>query len=138
MTVSGEYIRITVPNLAQDEQVRLDVDRYNDTKSTRYRLPKDITLTSLETPRSLYIVSIGEPKDQTYTVSMYGFGEYTPEHIRYYISHDREVSCSIETDWSRFAPVFPSENSPILRDGQIYTTRVRFQYDASEPYTCIL
>lgn len=75
----------------------LSADEYNTIKKTKYRLPHDITLTPSDIPRDISYSSVGESRDQKYDVSIYGFEDYNPEDIRYYVHYENGATCDIMT-----------------------------------------
>lgn len=54
------------------KEIRISADIYNKEKTTKYRLPKDIVLTPSDIPSDLSVYEAGIPRDQNYTVSVYG------------------------------------------------------------------
>lgn len=107
-------------------------------KTTKYRLPRDMTLTVSEKPKNLTIEKIGLPRESTYHVSMSGFDVYTPENIRYYISYSPDASCSYPVSLTEYSSIFPQEIVPMTRDGQRMDMRIRFDIDHEKPYVCLI
>lgn len=124
--------------LGEGEKIRIDASEYNEKKSTRYRLPRDLTLSPLSYPRSLTVTSIGLPRDKDYHVSMFGFGEYTPEHMKYYVKYSNTTPCNLSTSWQEMSEIFPTVVRPLTKDGQMMEMDIHFDFNASRPYTCII
>lgn len=95
-------------------------------------------LTPLEYPRSLNIAPVGTPRDRTYAISMFGFDKYTPEHIRYFVNYDKNVTCNLSSSWQEFSPIFPTITKPLTKNGQIMNMNVQFDYDTSKPHVCLI
>lgn len=81
------------------KSITLSADEYNDKKTTPYRLPRDIVLTPSDIPRDISVSSVGESRDQKYDISMYGFDEYNPDNIRYYVHYESGATCDISSSW---------------------------------------
>ncbi len=73
ISVSGEYIELSLYNPTKDTHIRLDADRYNSIKKTKYKLPYSVNLTTTDIPSGLFIDAIGLPRDRTVSVEMYGY-----------------------------------------------------------------
>ena len=69
---------------------------------------------------------------------MFGFEKYTPEHIRYFVNYNPEVPCSVWTSWQEFSPIFPETIKPVTKNGQIFNTEIRFDFDVSKPHVCLI
>lgn len=48
-------MRVSVNNMKKSATLRIDADKYNDIRMTKYRLPRDITLVQSEFPRDIEI-----------------------------------------------------------------------------------
>lgn len=73
ISASGGYLNIMSPSVTKDsKEIRISSDIYNKQKTTRYRLPKDIVLTPSDIPSDLSVFEAGMPREQNYTVSLYG------------------------------------------------------------------
>ncbi len=108
-TVSGEYtievawgyVRVSGDAIVKKnaKSITLSADEYNNKKTTPYRLPRDIVLTPSDIPRDISVSSVGESRDQKYDISMYGFDEYNPDNIRYYVHYESGATCDISSSW---------------------------------------
>jgi uncharacterized protein YfaS (alpha-2-macroglobulin family) len=98
--VTGGYLRLVDNRSKKDDTVlTLDSKSYNKLKQTPYRLPRNITLTPSDVPKGLDITRIGDARDQTYSITLYGLGDgVSPSDIRYYTHYDEYGSCSL-TSW---------------------------------------
>lgn len=123
MNVSGEYIGVTMKNFKKGQSIRLASDVYNAKRTTKYRFGRDITLTPLEIPRSLDITSVGEPRDHAYTISMFGFDGYTPEHVRFYsYTNMDDIDCRVnDIPWHDAKLLRRETTAPLMKNGQIFT-----------------
>lgn len=123
LSVSGEYVGVSMKTFKKGESVTLSANTYNAKKTTKYRLGRDITLKPLDAPRSLDITPVGEPRDHTYTISMFGFDGYTPDHVRFYsYTNMDDIDCRVnDIPWHDAKLLHRETTAPLLKNGQIFT-----------------
>ena len=139
LVVSGEHIELSSSGwLWVGESLIVDADVYNKNKTTRYRLPRDMTLEFLEKQKSLTIERLGLPREATYHVSMDGFDIYTPENIRYFISYDPDISCTERSSLEWYSPIFPKEVVPMTREGQRMDMTISFDIEHRQSRICLI
>lgn len=167
--VQGGYMRLASYQAKKDgSPLTIKSSQYNKIHTTSYRLPRNITLTPSDIPKSLTVDSNGLPKDQLYDVSFYGLAEgLTPSDVRYYVHYDTNADCSISnwqtyqslqnsyywlkyptptvswepilrTDRVSYSQLIPKEILPDGKDGQKWIKRVQLPYDVEAPRVCII
>jgi hypothetical protein len=100
LLIGSSYVRIRskIREMPKNPQsLKIVADTYNQKKTTKYRLPRDITLAYTDIPKDLSFNAEGDPRDQKYNITLYGLGEYTPNEIRYYAHHEASADCSISS-----------------------------------------
>jgi hypothetical protein len=58
---------------------------YNSQKKIGWKLPRDITTTYSDDPHNIEIKRIGLPRDMTYEITTYGYGDLGVSDVRWYL-----------------------------------------------------
>jgi MG2 domain/Bacterial Alpha-2-macroglobulin MG10 domain/Alpha-2-macroglobulin family/A-macroglobulin TED domain/Alpha-2-macroglobulin bait region domain len=94
--VNGASIHIVPTNWKKWDTILIDAKIYNHTTSKKWELPRNISLTYSDDPRAIEIRKIWLPRDLTYEVTSYGYGELGPSDVRWYIKKmTTEHSCDL-------------------------------------------
>ncbi len=97
LSVSGASIQLSSAVWGKWDQIEIDAAIYNTTTTTKkWELPRNISLTYSDIPKGIEISSVGLPRDLTYRVTTYGYGDLGVSDVRWYmgpLSIDR--NCSI-------------------------------------------
>lgn len=138
ITVSWEYVSVQANTLKKGESITLNSDSYNDKKTTSYRLPRDMRIEWSDIPRDVSFAPVGESRDRTYDISLYGLEEYTPENIEYFVHYESWRNCTLKDSWQYLVPLRANQVHPLTREGQISHLTVQLDYDVMKPRLCII
>ncbi len=139
ITVSGEYVSIQANKMTGSSVLKVDSEKYNNNKTTQYRLPRDILLTENKNPIDFSVVQEGELIDKKYRVNLLWYSLYTPQDVRWYLHTDPDKNCSISDAWDslNFERILVDEIDT-TRDWQIQTGLYRLNFDPNENRLCII
>jgi hypothetical protein len=70
ITVSGEYVSIQANKMTGSSVLKVDSEKYNNTKTTQYRLPRDILLTENKNPIDFSVIQEGDLIDKKYRINL--------------------------------------------------------------------
>ncbi len=85
MIVSGEYMEITSNTWEKNDTIVISAEKYNTTKKTGWKIPRDIRSTYSEVSKKIEINPIGLPRDMTYQVRISGYKDLSVDDINWYM-----------------------------------------------------
>ncbi|MBC7503547.1 hypothetical protein H7169_01120 [Candidatus Gracilibacteria bacterium] len=83
--VKNNTIELTPAAWSKGDQLIIDATIYNATTKKKWELPRNISFTYSDDPRTIETKRIGQPKDMTYKVTTYGYGDLDVSDVRWYI-----------------------------------------------------
>ncbi len=137
--VSGEYVSISSSKMTDSSILKLDASIYNHLKSTKYRLPRDMTLTVSKNPKDLSIIPIAEPRDKKYQVKLMWYPWFHSKDLRFYAHRDASKNCEIQDAWSSLS--FENVWFSILESdtsGQTETAKIMLDFESETSTLCII
>jgi uncharacterized protein YfaS (alpha-2-macroglobulin family) len=137
--ISGEYVFISSNKMTGSSILKVDASEYNATKSTTYRLPRDMVLTESKNPKELVINGFNEQRDRTYKIRLIWYGELRTSDIRWYKHTDPQKNCLVQDAWDSLT--FDPIQTTILEsntNGQIQTATTHLDFDPNVSRLCII
>lgn len=127
----------------EEDVFRVSSREYNEKKKTGYKLPNDIEFVyRSEVPRGLVIQEVGDPKEKTFSVEIYGFHGLSAKDIRWYAftSLDQNAPCGGEAPlWNarRMRPISTRVIQSTLH-GPREKAIVSVDVDTTQPRQCVI
>ncbi len=78
-------MEITSSTWEKNDTIAISADKYNTSKKTGWKIPRDITSTYSEVSKKIEINPIGLPRDMTYQVRLSGYKDLNSDDLRWYM-----------------------------------------------------
>jgi uncharacterized protein YfaS (alpha-2-macroglobulin family) len=139
ITVSGEYVAIAASKMTGSSILKINASKYNASRTTKYRLPRDMILTENKNPKEFSITQEWEPRNFSYSVKLVWYSDLTPQDVKWYSHTDNKKNCYIGDAWDSLS--FTNINAREMqseRDWQKQTALFHLDFNPNVSHLCII